>query len=367
MLGFYGGNIAGARYGAGIPEGLSEADRRQAQNFATLGAAVLPSIGAPIGAYVGATPNPSHRAELHGLRHELSQAKTSKQLKRVERQINALERRSNPKAKRPKVPRKTKIILDDGSHHDVRVVLVTDHFAVHPSVRSAKEVETATKRATFYGVSHRGSGQLVATVRGQEWATKLARELEKISDPGVALPDPTQAAYAIGGRSLERVPYILHVQRQAQKPKSSRGDFPTFSRWKKSAKELDNPPNEADLKSRAAVAAAIGALVGGVVGSVAGLAVVGAAGAVFGLALGGVENATGGAMMGAIMGIPVGYVVGTVWGAVRQTGQALDTPDARDPITGELPKGYGTARTGAAVGGVFFGPIGAGVGAYLGA
>ena len=64
----------------------------------------------------------------------------------------------------------------------------------------------------------------------------------------------------------------------------------------------------------------------------------------------------GGGVVGAIYGIPLGGAVGTIWGAVRQTGRVVgDHPDA------------GGAKLGAGVGSAFFGPIGAGLGAYVGA
>jgi hypothetical protein len=275
---------------------------------------------------------------------------------------------SNPAGKKPKRgaartagPGEIQVVVGKFGVTETRTVPVAavegEVLAVHPSIRSLGEIERGTRKApSEWSITHTPSGQVVATVRSKDWARRLAKEIAVFSDPGLQSPDPRTAANAIGGPGLGRVKYILHVARQSREPKSKRGKFPTFKQWEKTATELDDNPS--DLATQAAVAAAVGSLIGGIAGALGGAVILGVVGAGLGGAASGASGAATGAVVGGIYGVPLGSYIGTIWGAVRQTGKALEGYPAGQA---RVLAGLGAGLTGP------FAPAGAAVGAYVGA
>lgn len=281
---------------------------------------------------------------------------------------------SNPRKRREKRPVELAVVVrTQGGDRRVAVPMVTaiGDLAVHPSIRNAEDIrvlgEIERGERSFphaWAVTHMPSGQLVATVRLKDWAHKLAKEIVAFSGPGLSSPDPHVAARAIAGDAAFRLNYIIHVSRQSEEAAhvqpgdrgGARGKFPTYKAWKKTAHELtlENPQ---DLASQAAVAAAVGALVGGIIGAVGGAVLLGVTGAAIGAATGAGGAGTG-AVVGGMYGVGLGSYIGTIWGAVRQTDRALEGHDA---TSARILAGLGAAFTGP------FAPVGAGVGAYLGA
>ncbi len=230
-------------------------------------------------------------------------------------------------------------------------------FAIHPSLRNIREIELGRrKRPQSHAITHVPTGQLVATVRTKDWAKKLAEQIVAFSDVGYESTDPHVVAHAVGGPGLRRAKYILHVSRQSMEPSKKRGKFPTFKAWEKTSGGLEQNPE--DLRTQAAVSAAVGSLVGGFIGALGGALILGGVGVVIGASMGaGTAVATGGAV-GAAYGIPLGAYIGTIWGAVRQTERALEGYPSTEA---RILAGLGAALTGPLA------PVGAGVGAYLGA
>lgn len=242
------------------------------------------------------------------------------------------------------------------TYHVVHGERVGEHLVIHPSVRTPHEVyEADGGEPHSWAVTHVPTGQLVATVRTKAWAKRLAKQIDDFSGAGIASAHTDDVQVAIGGPDMQRAQYIEHVARQSFETPAQRGKFPTYKAWLKHAHELNPDDDRENRKTRAAVHAALGSLVGGLVGIVVGAVGGGALGLVIGGLAGGAEGAAGGAMIGGAFGVPIGGYVGTIWGAVRQTGKALHGVDA------------GTAKVAAGVGSAIFGPIGAGVGGYLGA
>jgi hypothetical protein len=276
--------------------------------------------------------------------------------------------KSNPAGKKPKRgaaraagPGEIQVVVGKFGVTETRTVPVAsvegEVLAVHPSIRSLGEIERGTRKApSEWSITHTPSGQVVATVRSKDWARRLAKEIAVFSDPGLQSPDPRAAANAIGGPGLGRVKYILHVARQSREPKSKRGKFPTFKQWQKTATELDDNPS--DLATQAAVAAAVGSLIGGIAGALGGAVILGVVGAGLGGAASGASGAATGAVVGGVYGVPLGSYIGTIWGAVRQTGKALEGYPAGQA---RVLAGLGAGLTGP------FAPAGAAVGAYIGA
>jgi hypothetical protein len=237
------------------------------------------------------------------------------------------------------------LVMATGERERVPATQVTPYLVVHRCLRRGK---------ACYGITHAPTGQLVAAVWDEKWATRLAKEIHKFSGPGLASTDVAVVQQAVGGPGMRRTLYLAHVGRQSQEKKP--GKFPTFKQWEKTSHELDeNPWNPESLKADAAVAAAVGSIVGAIAGAALGAVVLGGVGAIAGAAAFGAEAGVGGGVVGAIYGIPLGGAIGTIWGAVRQTGKVVaGHPEA------------GSAKLGAGLGSAFFGPIGAGLGAYVG-
>lgn len=230
-------------------------------------------------------------------------------------------------------------------------------LVVHPSIRNIFEVVGAARRQpSSWSITHLPSGQLVATVEGRGWAVKLANEILSFAGEGIRSIDPRVVALAIGGPDFMRARYLLDVQRMA----TQGGRFPSFHSWREQHKgmRLQNAPK--DVAAAAALQAAVGSLVGGILGAIGGAVVLGVVGGTLGAAVGGAGLGGGGAVAGAIFGIPIGGFVGTIWGAVRQTGKALRGYE-REQHTAKLLAGVGAGVAGP------LSPLGAGLGAYLGA
>jgi len=238
--------------------------------------------------------------------------------------------------------------------------LVGDVFVVHPSLRTSSELMAAArKKPSSWGLTHLPTGQLVATVHSKAWAEKLAKEISRFADEGISSSDVRVASHAMAGQNNEGIAYIAKVQRRSQRGKKHK-EFPTFARFLAGRKKsrAPNPPH--DVAMDAALAAAVGSLLGSLVGAVGGAAALGVVGGTIGGLVGGSSGIGGGALAGAIFGIPLGGFVGTIWGAVRQTRKELEEK-GYDPRSAKILAGVGAGIAGP------LSPLGAGVGAYLGA
>lgn len=312
--------------------------------------------------------------QLDRLRYRLELCEEDEECEAIEQEIAELERAVNPGQRRGRRTSKRRgsrnpeelllyVALVDGGGtqgvYPISAELVGKHLLVHPSLRDPVEVLAAVTPGSTpqsYAITHVPTGQLVATVATDEWAKKLAKEINSFAGPGIASADVFEVQDAIGGPMLEGAEYITYSALSSFEG----GPFETLRRWRYLNTELGramahNPEAKEDRKARAAVSAAVGSLLGGLIGVVVGAVGGGALGLVGGALLGGPEGAVGGLMVGAVFGIPLGLFIGTIWGAVRQTDRALHGVDAS------------TAKVAAGVGSVFLGPIGAGLGAYLGA
>lgn len=299
------------------------------------------------------------------LRYRLAVCEDDDDCDAIEEEIAELEQAVNPRRRKNAGHRKNtgrrngrKLELNvavlnpqGATQYSITAERVGENLVVHPSIRTAHEIYVADGGAPgSYAITHVPTGQLVANVRTAVAAKQLAKEINGFAGPGIASMNPAEVQYAIGGPDMARADYIFDASALSWRAADK---LPTYAHWSKHAQH--NPASAEDRKSRAAVSAAIGSLIGGVIGAVVGAIGGGALGLIGGSLIGGPEGAIGGLIVGAVFGIPLGVYIGTIWGAVRQTGKALEGIDA------------GSAKLAAGVGSAFLGPIGAGLGAYLGA
>lgn len=330
VVGSVAGGLVGSRYGAARPEGLSARDAREAQLGATIGSLLSGPFGllVPVGAYLGAVPNPNEGELPRGRRRRRgAPAYAPAAIECVERET--------------------------GTRRVVGLAAHTGNLLVHPSLRTAREAELGClgRKPQSFAVTHVPTGQLVATVQNPCAAIMLAEEIEQFASPGIASPNVLEAQAAIGGPHMWNARFIAEFSQQSDAPTSVH--LRTHDRW------LEQNPGadgllllESDRKNRAAVAAASGWLVGALAGITIGVVSGGVLFGLLGAAMAGVEGIAPGIVLGGIMGVPLGYGIGTIWGAVTQTDEVTEGPSA--PLA-------------AGIGAALLGPIGAAVGAYVAA
>lgn len=341
----YAGNIVGTRAVLGSNL-VAQPTGKKAKTGATWGSVIFPplGIGPAIGAHIGAEDNPSSARVLNPC--AMASAKRS----------------MNPdKAIGGIIP----VVMIDAKGKErtakVSAEWVTDSIVIHPSMRTLKEVQAAGRgKPATWAVTHLPSGQLVATVGSRKWARELATEIETMAGPGLGSPDPEVAAKAILSGSDAPLVYIGHIQRQSMETKP--GKFPKYDDWLFTSTELDDHialPNPSNVKKEAAMAAAVGGIVGIFAGAAVGMVALGTIGGLLGGAFVnfGIEPVMVGALVGGVWGIPIGASIGTIWGSVRRTGK--ETGDS-------------SAKMGAGLGSlaghfILMPPVGAALGAYLGA
>jgi len=365
LLGYIG-NIVGAR--AMVEWGLeNSASKAKAKRYATWGAVLFSpaGIGPAVGGYLGATKNPSDHRHRCGYGHPdpigsmLCEGNDNEYLALNPQSLGNLLRRVNPSEENV-VTAVIPVMVEgkDGKQKikKVRAEWVTDTVMIHPSMRSKGELDKATGNVMRnWSVTHVPTGQLIATVGNRRWARSLASEIAKLGGPALRSPDPEIAQRALLRHGDTVVLYLQHIQRQSME--KDPGEFVSYETYVATSSELDGPITNPDEGKKAlAASAALGGLVGALTGAGIGL-ITGAALGAAGGALFGAGGAATGAVVGGIYGIPLGFSIGTIWGSVRRVRE-----DGGDE----------GARLGAGLGSfaghfVLLPPLGAAVGAYLGA
>jgi len=366
LLGYIG-NIVGAR--AMVEWGLeNSASKAKAKRYATWGAVLFSpaGIGPAVGGYLGAAKNPTDHRQRCGYGHPdpigsmMCEGNENEYVALNPQSLVNLLRRVNPANREVVTTAVIPVMVEDKNGKKkvkmVKAEWVTDTVMIHPSMRSCAELKQATgNKVRNWSVTHVPTGQLIATVGNRTWARELARELALLGGPGLRSPDPEIAQRALMRFGDTVKLYLQHIQRQSME--KDPGEFVSYETYVATSSELDGPITNPDegkkaLAASAALGGLVGALTGAGVGLIAGAALGAAGGALFGAG-----GAATGAVVGGIYGIPLGFSIGTIWGSVRRVRE-----DGGDE----------GARLGAGLGSfaghfVLLPPLGAAVGAYLGA